>query len=1400
MVITFIVTGCGGGSGSDGGSALGSVSAVQPQSIAITTTTLPAGQVGVAYTTTLAASGGSAPYTWSVASGTLPAGLSLSASTGVVSGTPTAATTNTSISFAVADSATPAQTKTVALTLSISAVANTSTSSVSSVTTTAVAITTTALPAGAVGAAYSASLAATGGTAPYTWRIASGALPTGLTLSASTGVISGTPSAAVSSAAVSFSVTDSGTPAQTQSVVLSVTVASTTPAVSITTTSLPKGMVGSTYAATLAASGGQAPYTWRITSGTLPAGLSLGAATGVISGLPTAAVSNAAISFSVTDTGTPAQTQSVTLSLTVASSIAPLSISTASLPNGTVGANYAATLAVSGGTAPYTWRITSGALPAGLTLAAATGVISGTPTAAVAGASITFSVTDSGTPAQTQSVALPLTVAASGSSAPPLSITTASLPKGTVGSTYAATLAASGGTAPYTWRIASGALPAGLTLATATGVVSGTPTVAVSNSSISFSVSDSGTPAQTQSVALSLTVASSIPPLSISTTTLPKGTVGATYAATLAASGGTAPYSWRITSGALPAGLTLAATTGVISGTPTAAVSSSSISFSVTDSGTPAQTHAVALSLTVANSTPPLSITTSSLPNGTVGSTYAATLGASGGTAPYTWRLTSGALPGGLTLGTATGVISGTPTAAVSSSSISFSVTDSGTPAQTQSVTLSLTVISPPLSITTALLPNGTVGSTYSATLAAVGGTAPYTWSIASGALPAGLSLVPATGVISGAPTVAMPSSLIGFTVRDSGNPAQIAAANVSLTVVTAPITVTVSPIQAGLTTTEALSLTATTNDTAGVRWSISPSGGSFSAATSTSGATVVLTAPSSAGVYTVSATSVTDNTKIATVAVGVTGLGGVYTFHNDLNRDGANTQEYALTTANVTAGSFGKLFSCPVDGAVYTQPLWVANLTVNGAHHNVIFVATEHDSLFAFDADTAPCVLMWQVSLIDAAHGAASGETSVPSNLVGTGRGNLYPEIGVTGTPVIDPTSGILYVVSESVDPTQTIFSQRLHAINITSGAEETGSPLGIAATYPGTGAGGSSVAFSPKQELQRTGLALVNGTVYVTWASNEDAAPYYGWVIGYTYNGTTLAQEAILNVSPNTGYSGIWMGGGAPAADTLGNLYLLTGNGTFNATNTGAPNNDYGDSLLKLTTGASLTVAQYFTPSDQLSDQQNDKDFGSGGAAILADLPAGSPVNHLILGGGKDGSLYVLNRDLLGGSGDSSSWQQIAFGAGIFSTGAYWNGNFYLRGINAPLASYQLNTTTALFSAGPASGSGYGFPGASPSVSASGTTNGIVWDIDDHLYCTPNSQGCGPAVLHAFNATNVATELWNSSANSQDAAGNAIKFSVPTIANGKVYLGSRGNNSGGASSSSSIPGEVDVYGLKPD
>jgi len=301
----------------------------------------------------------------------------------------------------------------------------------------------------------------------------------------------------------------------------------------------------------------------------------------------------------------------------------------------------------------------------------------------------------------------------------------------------------------------------------------------------------------------------------------------------------------------------------------------------------------------------------------------------------------------------------------------------------------------------------------------------------------------------------------------------------------------------------------------------------------------------------------------------------------------------------------------------------------------------------------------------------------------------------------------------------------------------------------------------------------------------------------MGYRYSGSSFTQTAILNVTPDAGFGGIWMGGGAPAADSNDDLYVLTGNGTFDAASSADPHDDFGDSLLQLSSG--LAVLRYFTPSDQLSDQANDADFGSGGAAILADLP-GEPVTHLVMGGGKDGSLYVLNRDNLAGLGDSSAVQKISVGHGMFVTGAYWNDRFYIVGAGSGLSAYLLNPAIPQFSSTGTSTNTFGFPGSTPSVSAQGNQDGVVWALNNHQYCTYQSHGCGAAVLHAYDATSVSTELWNSSMVGADAAGNAVKFAVPTIANGKVYIGTRGNNTGGVFGSSSISGELDVYALKPN
>jgi len=718
-----------------------------------------------------------------------------------------------------------------------------------------------------------------------------------------------------------------------------------------------------------------------------------------------------------------------------------------------------------------------------------------------------------------------------------------------------------------------------------------------------------------------------------------------------------------------------------------------------------------------------------------------------------------------------------------------------------------------PVAITTASLPGGTVGNAYAATLAASGGTAPYKWTLTGGSLPSGLSLNPATGSITGTPSSPASQLALTFQVTDSSSSAQTATATLALTITAGTISIALSG-RAGLTAGQLHELTATTSDSSGVSWSISPTGGSFSSPTTSSGEAVILTAPQAAGVYTVTATSTVDTTQSASVQIGVTDLAGMYTYHDDLARDGVNQQEYALTPGDVNSSSFGKLFSCTVDGAIYAQPLWVANVEVGGAPHNVVYVATEHDSLYAFDADASPCTKLWQVSLIDLSHGGTGDETTIPAGptgyLVGKGYGDLTPEVGVTGTPVIDPTTGTLYVVSKSMNAAGTLFYQRLHAIDITSGAEKAGSPVDIAATYPGTAAGGSTVPFSARMEDQRAGLALYNGTVYIAWGSHEDALPYYGWVIGYTYDGAAFTEASAYNSAPNTGMGGIWMSGAAPAVDEQGRLYVLTGNGAFDAASPTVPDNDYGDSLVQLS--ASLQVLGYFTPSDQQSDDSFNNDFGSGGPTVLADLPAGSPVTHLAIAGGKDGNLYVYNRDALGGFGDGNAWQETAVGTEgnldtdtpgvLFSVGAIWNDYYYLAGAGGPLQEYQLDPATAklsLTTTGTSPSGGFLFPGATPSISAEGDANGIVWVLDNSQFCTRASPGCGPTVLHAYDATNVANELWNSAESGSDQAGNAVKFTVPTVANGKVYVGTRGNNTGGDYGSTSRSGELDVYGLKP-
>ncbi len=499
-----------------------------------------------------------------------------------------------------------------------------------------------------------------------------------------------------------------------------------------------------------------------------------------------------------------------------------------------------------------------------------------------------------------------------------------------------------------------------------------------------------------------------------------------------------------------------------------------------------------------------------------------------------------------------------------------------------------------------------------------------------------------------------------------------------------------------------------------------------------------------------------------------------VLTVHNDNARTGQNLNETILTTSNVNSASFGKLGTFSVDGLVDAEPLYVSNLTVAGSAHNVVFVVTEHDSVYAFDADTFS--QLWKVSVL------GSNETTSDNR----GCTQVSPEIGITSTPVIDlnaGTHGTIFAVAMSKDSSGN-YHQRLHALDITTGAELSGSPVTIQATFPGTGEDSSNgnVIFDPAQYKERAGLLLMNNVIYTSWASHCDHAPYTGWLIGY--NESTLQQASVLNVTPNGGEGAIWMAGAGLAADTLGNIYFLDANGTFDDTLNAAGfpvNGDFGNAFLKVSTsGNTLAVADYFTMFNTNAESNVDEDLGSGGAMVLPDLTDSSGNTwHLAVGAGKDTHMYVVDRDLMGKFNtdtDSAIYQQINGGlsGGVYSMPAYFNNTVYFGAVGDSLKAFSIVNAKLGASAASKSATSYAYPGASPSISANGTTNGIVWTV----------QNASTGVLHAYDATNLASELYNSNqaANNRDQfSGN--KFITPMIANGKVYVGT--------------PNSVVVFGL---
>ncbi len=496
-----------------------------------------------------------------------------------------------------------------------------------------------------------------------------------------------------------------------------------------------------------------------------------------------------------------------------------------------------------------------------------------------------------------------------------------------------------------------------------------------------------------------------------------------------------------------------------------------------------------------------------------------------------------------------------------------------------------------------------------------------------------------------------------------------------------------------------------------------------------------------------------------------------VITFHNDNARTGQNPNEAVLTPANVNVNQFGKLFTVPVDGYVYAQPLYLSHLSIAGGTHNVLYVATEHDSVYAMDADNG--AVLWHQSFID----PAAGITTVSSAAVGCT--DLVREIGITSTPVIDPGSGTIYVLAKTTEngtPTQ-----RLHALDIATGTEKFGGPVQISATVNGTGEGGSTISFNALTQLQRPGLLLDHGHIIMGWASHCDNTPFHGWVMSYAAG--SLVQEAVFNTSPNGSDAGVWQSGDGIAADANGNLFLATGNGTYD----GNSNGDYGDSILKLSppnTGT-FNVADWFTPHNQMPMDTGDSDLGAGGVLLLPDLPSSSTHPHLLVLQGKGGVIYLVDRDNMGqycdGCNRDPQIVQEIVGAskGVLGSPSYWNGSVYWGGgkevVTDTVKEYSFNAggdgllSTAAISR---SVKTFRFSTAAPVVSSNGNSDGILWILDNGSFETSCCQ-----MLYAYDATDLGKLLYHSglAPNGRDAIGGAVKFTAPTVVNGKVYVGSQ-------------------------
>jgi outer membrane protein assembly factor BamB len=653
------------------------------------------------------------------------------------------------------------------------------------------------------------------------------------------------------------------------------------------------------------------------------------------------------------------------------------------------------------------------------------------------------------------------------------------------------------------------------------------------------------------------------------------------------------------------------------------------------------------------------------------------------------------------------------------------------------------------------LTPGTPQNVTVTAAAAAVSGSATLTFTGTSGTLTHSAT-VAATITAPPPPDFTLILSPTSLTIMAGAAGSQVSVTATALNSFSGTVAVAITGLPTGVTAQPA-----TLSLTPGITQSTT-----LTAAITTPAATPTITFTGTSGTLTHSAIL-----ALSVQAAPMTNAPDVTTYHYDVARDGLNAKETILTQTNVNSAQFGKIGFDTVDGKVDAQPLYLANVIIAGQLHNVLYVASEHGSVYAFDADSGAQI--WKTSIL------GSGETTSDNH----NCSQITPEIGITSTPVIDRkqgANGTIFTVGMSKDASGK-YHQRLHALDITTGAEISGSPTEITASYPGTGDNtqNGNVIFDPSQYAERAALLLLNGNIYTGWTSHCDAGLYTGWVMAYSES--TLQQTQLLNLTPNGHEGSIWMTGDGMAADSNGFIYLLDANGTFDTTfdaNGFPANGDYGNAMVKLSTNGKLAVVDYFETYNTNAESADDLDLGSGGELLLPDqTDANGHVFHLIVAAGKDTNIYLANRDNMGKFNpannpmDSNIYQELprAMAGLVYSTPAYFNGVLYYAADGDTLKAFPL--TNAVMATAPSSHSAVTFqhPGPTPSISANGTQNGIVWALESTV--------TAPGVLHAYDPANLAHEFYNSNqaVAGRDSFGNGNKFITPMIVNGKVYVGTQ-------------------------